>query len=62
MVKSLLKNEVKIFECERCHFQYASESDAKDCETWCSKHMSCNLEIIKKALPMEESHEGRKNG
>jgi hypothetical protein len=37
----------KIFTCPRCGYSYKEKEWAKKCESWCTKHKSCNLEINK---------------
>ena len=50
MVKELEIKSKKIFVCEDCGFGYKDKSTAQKCQSWCSKHESCNLGIIKNAL------------
>lgn len=50
MVKEILKNNNKVYQCEECKFIYKNKNLAEKCEQWCKKHHSCNLEIIKHAL------------
>ena len=50
MVKTIIKNNKKYYQCSICKFNYKEKSIAKECESWCSKHKSCNMEIIKKAV------------
>ena len=49
--------EKQIFECPVCCLRYADKDLARQCETWCGAHDSCNLELIKNALPPEEDFE-----
>lgn len=35
------------YTCPVCGYEYKEEKWAKECEAWCTKHNSCNLEIIK---------------
>lgn len=41
------------FECEGCGLQYAEKTWAEKCETWCTEHHSCHLEIIQHAVSDE---------
>ncbi len=41
------------YECNECKMMYKDKNLAEKCEKWCKKHKSCNLEIIKNALPMK---------
>ena len=52
MVKEkILKNKkMKCYYCEECEMAYLDKKRAYECEDWCRKHMSCNLEIIKYAV------------
>lgn len=46
------KSEGKnIYMCQECGFWYKEKDMAKKCEKWCKETNSCNLEIIKNALP-----------
>ena len=36
--------------CEECNMAYIDKKKAHECEEWCKKHKSCNLEIIKHAI------------
>ncbi|MBI2611054.1 hypothetical protein HYW60_03940 [Candidatus Kaiserbacteria bacterium] len=46
-----IKNREVLYQCEECGFAYAKEETANRCEAWCKEHKSCNLEIIKEAVP-----------
>ena len=35
--------------CEECNMGYADKKVAEECEAFCKKHKSCNLELMKKA-------------
>jgi len=37
----------KLFTCNECKMKYREEKLAKECEEFCRKHKSCNLELIK---------------
>lgn len=37
-----------------CGFHYRNEKTAKECEAWCRKHKSCNIEITARALENEK--------
>jgi len=51
MVKEEIKKGKKCFTCGECGFSYAEEGWAEKCEKWCKEHKSCNIEVIKHALP-----------
>ena len=36
-----------LYACPMCGLKYKDESWSKKCESWCTKHKSCNLDIIK---------------
>jgi hypothetical protein len=40
----------KLYECKECGMKYNDKELARKCETWCKKHKSCNLEIIKHSV------------
>src|SRR3989344_6063057 len=42
--------EENLFQCKECGLWYREEKLAKECQAWCSKHQSCNLEITKHAV------------
>jgi len=50
MVKELIKNKRKLYQCEECGFNYLEKSWAEKCQDWCKKHHSCSLEITKHAV------------
>ncbi len=60
MVKEKINNGQKCYFCEECHLVYSIRKKACECETWCKKHKSCNLEIIKNALKIRGGMEGTK--
>lgn len=39
-----------VYKCMKCGFLYAKKKDAVDCENWCRKNRSCNLDIVKRAI------------
>ncbi|MBI4153884.1 hypothetical protein HY501_00970 [Candidatus Woesearchaeota archaeon] len=41
---------VKLYRCRACGFEYSEKEWADKCYEWCSKHKSCNIEIIKHAV------------
>ncbi len=41
----------QVFVCSECGLSYADKEWAQKCQAWCREHKSCNLEIIKHALP-----------
>ena len=47
MVKEIKNN---VFQCEECKLLYAEKEMAEKCQDWCSKHKSCNIEIISNAI------------
>lgn len=53
MVKKIKKKGKKLYQCEECGLFYQEKKLAKKCQKWCSKHQSCNLEIIKDAVKVE---------
>ncbi|GIW65495.1 MAG: hypothetical protein KatS3mg094_014 [Candidatus Parcubacteria bacterium] len=61
MVK-IIKNEDKdYYQCEECQYFYENEVLAKECEDWCQKYKSCNLEIIKQAVKLQNNEENENN-
>lgn len=45
MVKIVQKEDRELHQCEECGFHYADKATAEECEAWCKKHHSCNIEI-----------------
>ncbi len=41
---------LKLYYCEECGLAYKDKKKAVECENWCKKHKSCNLEIIKYSI------------
>jgi len=50
MVKEKTVKSKKTYICEECNFAYFDKVKAKECESWCSKHKSCNISITKYAI------------
>lgn len=44
-------SEESLFTCPECSLQYREKAWAEKCERWCREHKSCNLDIIKHAVP-----------
>ena len=40
----------EFYVCEECGFAYKEKALAEKCESWCKKHHSCNIEITKNAV------------
>lgn len=43
-----------VYKCLSCGWLYESRLIAEECETWCKKHKSCNLEIVENAIKLNE--------
>ena len=43
----------KFYYCEECGLAYSNEKKAHECEEWCKKHKTCNIDIIKHSLKMK---------
>lgn len=41
----------KTYTCPECGLSYADKETRDQCQAWCAEHHSCNLDIIKNALP-----------
>ncbi len=52
MAREVIKNERKYYQCEECLLFYTDIETAEKCQKWCSKHKSCNLEIIKASVSL----------
>ena len=55
MVKILIEEDKKLYQCEECGFHYESKEWAEKCQAWCREHQSCNLEITAQALENRKS-------
>ena len=54
MVKTIIEEESKSYQCEECGFNYQEKEWAEKCEAWCKEHHTCNIEIIKHATQQSE--------
>ncbi|PIT93260.1 MAG: hypothetical protein COU06_01000 [Candidatus Harrisonbacteria bacterium CG10_big_fil_rev_8_21_14_0_10_38_8] len=54
MEKIIPRDKKKLYRCKKCDLKYPGKELAEECQAWCSKHNSCNLEIIKNAIPESE--------
>ena len=45
---------MKGYKCKDCGLLYKDKRLAEDCEAWCLKHKSCNMEITKHAINKKE--------
>ncbi|MDO8633669.1 MAG: hypothetical protein Q7K34_00045 [archaeon] len=49
-MSTLVKVKNGLFQCTECKLFYKGRAIAEECEAWCSKHKSCNIEIIQHAV------------
>jgi len=56
MVKVLIEENKKLYQCEECGFKYTEKEWAEKCEAWCKEHKSCNIDIIKHAEESNPTH------
>ena len=53
--------EMRCYFCEECEMAYTDKKKTCECEYWCKKNKSCNLEITKYAInKMEQTYNGIK--
>lgn len=52
--------EKQLFQCLECGLHYEDEATCKKCAAWCSKYMSCNLEITKDSVEVKALNEQTK--
>ena len=38
------------YQCPICGLHYVNKKDARECENWCRRHQSCNLNIVRRSL------------
>jgi hypothetical protein len=43
----------RLYECPECGLHYTSLQIAQRCEAWCKEHNSCNLEITRYAVELQ---------
>ena len=54
MLKEIIHDKEKYFQCSVYNFYYKTESLAKKCEDFCEKHNSCSLEITKHTVKISD--------
>ena len=54
MVKKEIIKGKTYYQCEICKFYYKEEKWAKKCEIWCDENHSCNIDLVKYAVDIEE--------
>ena len=54
MVKEVMSNGGKYFQCGECLLYYVDREMAEKCEKWCRETKSCNLDIIKYAVEIDK--------
>jgi hypothetical protein len=57
MVKEIKHKGKTYFQCEACEMYYEDRKIAQKCEDFCSKHKSCNTELIKHAVQLDTKKE-----
>lgn len=50
MVKQILSDKRKIYQCEECGTKYLDENMAKKCQAYCAKYHACNIEYLRQAI------------
>lgn len=55
MVDIIQQGENTLYQCPECELRYKEREIAEKCEAWCKKNKSCNLDIIKHAVPKNET-------
>ena len=50
MVNKNKKEKEGHYKCSKCGLYYKDKKLADKCKAWCSKHNSCNIEIIKNSV------------
>ncbi|MEK6908773.1 MAG: hypothetical protein AABX23_01840 [Nanoarchaeota archaeon] len=43
-----------LYKCLRCGWIYRDRLTADECEVWCMKHKSCNIDIVKDAIKLNQ--------
>lgn len=52
VVEENLEGEI-VFKCMKCGWIYKDIEKAEECESWCRKHKSCNLNITKHSIKIK---------
>ena len=45
----------KVYQCPECGLHYNDETIMKKCASWCSRYKSCNLDITKSSVELQEA-------
>jgi hypothetical protein len=51
---SQVENKSELYQCPECGLYYEDKDLAEKCEAWCREYKSCNLDIIKHAVEVED--------
>jgi len=54
MVKEETRNGKTYYQCEICKFYYKEKKWAEKCEAWCDEKHSCNIDVVKYAVNLDE--------
>ena len=52
MVKEIIRNNKKYFQCEACEFYYEEKEWAEKCEAFCKKYNACSMDITKHSVKL----------
>lgn len=44
----------KLYQCPECGLHYRDAATANQCQAWCSKYKSCNLDIAKSSVEAQQ--------
>ncbi len=50
------KDNERTYQCPECGLHYKEEKYANQCETWCKKYKSCNLDITRHAIESNQKN------
>lgn len=53
MVREIILNKKRTYQCEDCKLIYEDKKRAEKCEEWCMKHHTCNIAITSHKLNAE---------
>lgn len=54
MVMCIKTNSRNYFKCEECGLLYNVKAIAEKCQKWCAEYKSCNLDIIRHSVRINE--------
>ncbi len=54
-----MQSNKTLYRCSECGLNYTGKEIAKECQSWCRKNKSCNLDIAKLSVEVQKVKNGR---